>query len=370
MTQPPQPIDVAPMAFTVARRLGTVDQPAQVDARRLARVGVAAPSARRAGSQRPASTTIRGLVVLMLITVMLTYGCAVDPPQQQPGPIGSVPGDPTAQPTGGTTAAATAGTDKLLVIIEENKSVADVEQHMPVLAAESARYGHADQYYALTHPSLPNYLVIAGGSLFGVTDDEGPEVHQLTGPSVFGQLHAAGHTVKTYAEAMDSNCTTHNQDRYAVRHNPWTYFTDNTERSLCKQFDVPAGTTTTGPLVDDVTRGRLPTFSLVIPDICNDGHDCSAATADRWLSRWLPILTNGPDFRSGHLTILVTWDEDDRTSGNRIACVVMNPALNGRTVATRLDHYALSAAISDLGHQSPLRDAKASPDLLTAFGLQ
>jgi len=357
------------MAFTVARRLGTVDQPAQVDARRLARVGVAAPSARRAGSQRPASTTIRGLVVLMLITVMLTCGCAVDPPQQQPGPIGSVPGDPTAQPTGGTTAAATAGTDKLLVIIEENKSVADVEQHMPVLAAESARYGHADQYYALTHPSLPNYLVIAGGSLFGVTDDEGPEVHQLTGPSVFGQLHAAGHTVKTYAEAMDGTCITHNQDRYAVRHNPCTYYTDSTERAWCKRFDMPTGTTTAGPLADDVTRGRLPTFSLVIPDICNDGHDCSAATADRWLGRWLPIIKSGPDFRSGHLTIVVTWDEDDGTTGNRIACVVINPALTDQTVDTHLDHYALSAAISDLGHQPPLRDAEAAPNLLRAFGL-
>ncbi len=108
---------------------------------------------------------------------------------------------------------------------------------------------------------------------------------------------------------------------------------------------------------------------MVIPDICNDGHDCSAATADRWLSRWLPIITSGPDFRSGHLTIVVTWDEDDGTSGNRIACVVINPALAAQTVDARLDHFALSAAISDLGQQPPLRDAEAAPNLLTAFGL-
>ncbi len=343
-----------------------------MEARRWPRTGPTNSSDCLAGLPRPADTTIRALAVLVLTTLMLTCGCAAELPPQQPVASATVSATaplPTTQTTGDATATAAAGEDKLLVIIEENRSVADVEQHMPVLAAESARYGHADQYYALAHPSLPNYLVIAGGSLFGVTDDEDPEAHQLSGPSVFGQLHAAGHTVKTYAEAMDGTCITHNQDRYAVRHNPWTYFTNSTERSLCKRFDMPTGTTASGSLVHDVTRGELPTFSLVIPDICNDGHDCSAATADRWLGRWLPILKSGPDFRSGHLTIVVTWDEDDGTTGNRIACVVINPALTDQTVDTHLDHYALSAAISDLAQQPPLRDAETAPNLLTAFGL-
>ena len=27
---------------------------------------------------------------------------------------------------------------------------------------------------------------------------------------------------------------------------------------------------------------RLPTLSFVVPDLCNDVHDCSTATGDTW----------------------------------------------------------------------------------------
>jgi len=306
-----------------------------------------------------------------LLVILLLAGCGAGttrtpPADRSPGQAATAPvmsGSP------GASASNPQSAGKLLVIVEENRSTADVTAHMPYLTAAAARYGSATQYHALAHPSLPNYLVIAGGSLFGVTDDRDPSAHPLSGPSVFGQLLAAGHTTKTYAEAMQGTCATENQGRYAVRHNPWTYFTDPAERTACAKFDVPAGTTTSGPLVDDVKAGQLPTFSLVIPDICNDGHDCSAATADRWLQDWLPVIESGPDFTDGNLTIVVTWDEDDGSDGNRVAFVVVNPKLTGRAVDSQLDHYALSATISALGGQPPLREANGAPDLLHAFGL-
>ena len=98
------------------------------------------------------------------------------------------------------------GVEKVLVIVEENRSVSDVAAHMPFLMSRARSYGTATHFYAISHPSLPNYLVLAGGSTFGVTDDDVPAAHQLHGPSLFGQLLAAGRTAKTYAEAMPSNC--------------------------------------------------------------------------------------------------------------------------------------------------------------------
>jgi acid phosphatase len=114
---------------------------------------------------------------------------------------------------------------------------------------------------------------------------------------------------------------------------------------------------------------------MLIPDNCHNGHDCSIGTTDRWLRSWLPAIKNGPDFRSGRLAIVITWDEDDRSTDNRVAMVVIHPALKGRnlkarTVTTRLDHYALSATISRLGGARPLRNADEAPDLLDAFGLK
>jgi acid phosphatase len=284
-----------------------------------------------------------------------------------------------AEPTGSRTSGSSpspvaARVDKLLVIVAENKRAVDVSRRMPFLKSQSRSYGSASKYYAVTYPSLPNYLVMVGGSTFGVRDNGNPKRHPRKGRSVFGQLLASGRTAKTYAESMPRNCARRDKGSYAVRHNPWTYFTDPAERAACRRYNVPSGSPTAGALADDIARGELPNIGLMIPNNCNNGHDCPIGTTDRWLRSWLPTIKNGPDFRSGRLAVIITWDEDDRSSDNRVAMVVLHPVLKGRNlkarkVATRLDHYALSATISRLGRARPLRDAEDAPDILAAFGL-
>jgi hypothetical protein len=77
---------------------------------------------------------------------------------------------------------------------------------MPLLASQAKASATASNYYAVTHPSLPNYLALAAGSTFGVTNDATPGYHRLAGPSVFGQVIAGHQTAKTYAEGMTGNC--------------------------------------------------------------------------------------------------------------------------------------------------------------------
>ena len=38
---------------------------------------------------------------------------------------------------------------------------------MPYLAGLAGEFGRTTAYRAVTHPSLPNYLAVAGGSTFG-----------------------------------------------------------------------------------------------------------------------------------------------------------------------------------------------------------
>ena len=308
--------------------------------------------------------------------------CAVTP--RTVDPVGGAPTN-TAQPNSGTgpspssvasgsthsttTAPNHEGVSKLLVIVAENRSRAQVADQMPFLMSQGRSYGTATRYHAITYPSLPNYLVLAGGSTFGVRENGDPSDHQLSGSSVFGQLLAAGHTAKTYAEAMPANCALNNDGTYVVRHNPWTYFHDPAERTACRKFNVASGSPGDGALADDIAAGTLPTFSLLIPDNCHNGHDCSSATTDRWLKSWLPAVKNGPDFDSGRLAVIITWDEDDKSSGNRVALVVIHPALKSQRVTTPLDHHALSASISRIAGLRALRNAVRAPDLLTAFGL-
>lgn len=259
---------------------------------------------------------------------------------------------------------------KVLVVVLENHAAADALRAMPYLAGLSRRYAVASAYRAITHPSLPNYLVIAGGSTFGVEDSDPPSSHRLGGPSVFGQVIGRGGTARTYAEGMTRNCQLTSDGRYAVRHNPWTYFASAGERAACVRHDVPSGTPARGALQRDIAAGRLPTFGLVVPDLCNDAHDCDLGVADAWLEPWLRQIEAGPDFRAGRLAVVVTFDEDDATAENHVLTVVLHPRLRGVVVTGRLDHHSLSAVGSRLVGATPLRKAAGSRDFLEAFGLR
>jgi hypothetical protein len=304
--------------------------------------------------RRPVATVAIGLLVAL---VAVLGGCSQGSGRavSSAASAGTVGSSSAARPT------------KMLVIVVENHSAKAATAGLPRLAAAEARYGTAARSFAVAHPSLPNYLAIATGSTFGVHDDRPPAAHRLTGQSVFGQVLAAGKVAKTYAEGMTSNCQAQPSGRYAVKHNPWPYVV--AERASCLRYDVPAGSTTRGALHRDLVAGALPTFALLIPDLCHDAHDCSLATADRWLGHWLDALLAGPDFRAGRLAVVVTFDEDDNHAHNQILTAVLHTSLHAKTVRTRFDHLALSRSVSGLVHRGGLRDARRAPNLLTLFGL-
>lgn len=262
---------------------------------------------------------------------------------------------------------------KLLTIVEENRSQANALATMPYLRAVASHYGRTTNYRAITHPSLPNYLALAGGDTFGVTDDRGPSYHHIAGASVFDQALAHGRTATTYADGMPSACYlgySSAAPRYAVRHNPWTYFSDPLRRSNCQHHDLPLGTTTAGSLATDVHNGTLPNVGLVIPDTCHDGHDSGCtASSDAWLKSWVEKVQSGPDWLSGRLAIVVTFDEDDSSSGNAVLTAVLSRYLAPTSTSIALSHYSWTRWADELA-LSPLQGHAANgPSLRTPFGL-
>jgi hypothetical protein len=261
---------------------------------------------------------------------------------------------------------------KVLVIVEENHSAAQMLAGLPYLNRLATRkYGYARHYRAITHPSLPNYLAIAGGSTFGVTNDDspagnGPKVGRAR--SVFDQAIAHGYTAKTYAESMPSNCYAHPSGKYAVKHNPWAYFASG--RRNCARYDVPMGTPHHGHLARDIASGHLPNVGMAIPNLCNDAHSCSLATANTWLKRWLPLLLHSRAFTSGRLAVVVTADEGNYSGSNDVLTVVLHaPGRGGRATSTRLSHYSLSKFLSAISGAHALRHARHAHGLGHAFGL-
>ena len=293
----------------------------------------------------------------------------LSPTSAEPSETATVGSTPPASPKKGQV-------NKLLVIIEENHSLAQMTTQMPYLNRLARQYAYADHYTAIRHPSLPNYLAIAGGDTFGVADDSKPSHHVIPGRSVFGQALASNLTAKVYQESMLSNCAlTGNADKgYGVKHNPWAYFVD--ERTACRTFDVPA---TSFPA--DAQANKLPNAGLLVPNLCNDAHDeklggCDLGTADRYLASALPAVLNSSDFKSGNLAVVVTADEDDTssrdTNGGAVLTVVLQAGLNGShlVVKTPLTHYSLSRLYSQVLGAAPLNQAAKAPDMAKAFNLK
>jgi phosphatidylinositol-3-phosphatase len=331
---------------------------------------------------------LRSMATAVLAGIVVLTGCSATPtPGSQPesSPVATTkatdrPRPPTPSPSGHTTSGHTPSSTprsspaagqvrpplvtKVLVLVVENHSLDQMRAQMPYTFSVAQRYGYATAYHALTHPSLGNYLAIAGGSTFGVVDDRDPVAHQLHGPSVFSQALVAGRTATLYAEGMPGTCAQDSGgDQYVVRHNPWTYFID--DRAACAQYDLPVTR-----LSPDIDAQRLPNVGMVIPNLCNDAHDCSLATADEWMRTTVEELLAGPDWRSGRLAIVITADEDDHNADNQVLTVVLHPGLQHVVVDAPLTHLSLSRFLSEVLHQPPLREAADATSLGAAFGLR
>ena len=308
--------------------------------------------------------------VLAAILALGASGCSTA------GTTPSVPASPTGQPgpapatTPTPTAAVspapsnrTGAVTKVLVFVEENHSLAQMKAEMPYTFGLGQRFGYATHYTAITHPSLPNYIAVAGGQTYAITNDDSPGANPVAGTSVFGQAVASGKTAAVYADGMEANCATSDGGTdYAVKHNPWAYFTG--ERAACGRYDVPVDR-----LGAAIAGGTLPNVAMVIPNLCNDAHDCPLATADTWFKGWMTRVFAGPDWKSGHLAVVLTADEDDQSARNTVLTVVIHPSQKAHVVTTALTHYSLTRLYEEVAGTAYLFGAASAPSMATAFGL-
>lgn len=237
----------------------------------------------------------------------------------------------------------------------ENKAVTDVigSSSAPYLAGLSHQCASATDYHGISHPSLPNYLAATSGSTHGVTDDGGPAVHPLPGPSLFSQVVAAGAQWRAYNESMPSPCQASSARLYAPAANPAVFYTSL--RADCLHWDVG---------LDQLNPDSLPAFTFITPNFCHDMHDCSVAIGDRWLSATLPELLDSRSYASGDTAIFVTWDEDDGSKANKVPLLVIAPSVApGSRFGQRLDHYSLLRTTEQMLGLPPLGAAASAPSI-------
>ena len=210
----------------------------------------------------------------------------------------------------------------VFVVTEENTDYVDVtSSSMPYLTGLAAQYGLATQYYANTHPSIGNYFELATGQV--LTNDDGSSTIENV-PNIVRSLVAAGKTWKSYAEDIPNACYLGGDTgNYARKHNIFPLLSDVANDPTGQGCNnVPFTRFAT-----DLANGTLPAFSNIVPNLCNDAHDCSLSTADSWLQTNIAPLIASPVFQQDGLLIIV-FDEsggDNTLGGGRVYWAAISP---------------------------------------------
>lgn len=256
-----------------------------------------------------------------------------------PGPSTSGPG--TAGPGATASASATATSsplrfDHMLLVVLENKASTQIDGNpaAPYLNSLMADSAVLTQSRAVAHPSEPNYLALFSGSTHGITDDRCP-VGLGSQPNLGRQLIDVGLSFAGYSEGLPSvgfaGCSS---GRYAAKHNPVTAF-DN----LPPAVNQPAS-------VFPSDFRQLPTVAYLMPDLCNDMHDCSIGTGDAWMRDHVDAYARWA--RQNNSLLVVTFDEDDNNSDNRILTFIAGARVRPGRYDQPVDHYGVLATIEDL----------------------
>ncbi len=249
---------------------------------------------------------------------------------------------------------------RVMIVVFENADY-DEAIKQPFFASLASRGALLDHFTAEAHPSQPNYVALISGSTQGVKHDANTTVDVT---HVGDLLEDKGLQWKVYAEDYPGNCNLDEQQGYYVRkHVPFLSFLDvQTNPARCNRI-VDAS-----QLPVDIKNGAIPTYSLYIPNLLNDGHNTGADYADKWFSTKFGPLLNNRAFMKG-LLLIVTFDEsqskvDDAGITNHILTILVGDGVKPGAVShASYDHYSLLRLVEDrfdLGHLN-LNDALATP---------
>ncbi|KAJ5130953.1 uncharacterized protein N7515_006992 [Penicillium bovifimosum] len=207
-------------------------------------------------------------------------------------------------------------------------------------------------FYAVTHPSEPNYCAAAGGDTFGMDNDDFKQIPANIS-TVADLLDTKGISWAEYQEHIPhagfqgfnySNQATYRPD-YVRKHNPMVLYNsvvaNNSRARSIKSFE---------DFERDLEDKKLPQWAFITPNMTNDAHDTNITFGAKWERKWVSKLLQDEYFFNDTL-LLLTFDEDDTyTKGNRVFSVLVGGAvpehLRGTKDDTFYTHYSSIASVS------------------------
>jgi acid phosphatase len=236
----------------------------------------------------------------------------------------------------------------VVLVVLENQNYADVvgSANAPYLNSLMTQGALATNYYANTHPSIGNYMMLTTGNI--VTNDD-EYTGTVSPPEIVSALTGAGMNWMVYAEAIPAaGYTGGDTGLYLKRHDPLSYFTD-VEGTAAANNIVPFAELATA------AGGTLPDFTMVVGNIYDVGHNCEPTVtncttavelqqADAWLKATVPQILSNASFQASGL-LVITFDEsstDNTNGGGQVAAVLLGTNVKAGYQATGLyQHQSL-----------------------------
>lgn len=273
---------------------------------------------------------IGGLAVCLAITMTGSAGATAAPSQPS-----------AAARTAATAPAVPAYSHVVLVMLENHEQSQIIGSSNAPYLTYLARHGaNFTNSYGVQHPSQPNYLELFSGSNHGVNDDSCP--HTFAANNLGHQLIASHRSFRTYAESLPAaGSLVCSKGNYARRHVPSTDFSDLSQRAVTKTLAAfPAN------------FNNLPTFSWVTPNLWDDMHNGPVSVGDAWVKKHLNAYAQWAKLHNSLL--IVTFDEDDRLGGNKIATIFYGAHIRVGNYTERVDHYRVLRTLERMYKLAPL----------------
>lgn len=290
------------------------------------------------------------------------------------------PPAPSVSATSSGTTPVTRAVPHVMVIVEENRGYAATLGSCfadPYLCSLASTYASLTSWYAIAHPSAPNYLALESGGVQGISSDctpDGGGCGPFQSLDLGAELSGAGIPWLAYMESMPLPCDrVGGSGDYAEKHNPFLYF--GAERgSGCAAHVVPYPGA--GSMAATLDSSAPPDFVWITPNLANDMHDGSVAQGDAWLHANLPAVLASAWF-ADHGTVIITMDENDASpsgsccgnaAGGRVPMIVLSANAHGRGgIDARGDHYTTLRTIEAAFGLPLLGNAASAPGDFSAL---
>lgn len=266
--------------------------------------------------------------------------------------------------------------DRVVLIVLENEGTRDALSD-PFFSQLTRNAAWFSNYYAIAHPSFPNYIALVAGSTLDRVDDHRPP--PLKSATIVDRLEAKGLTWKSYAENYPGRCflgsaagagkltpTATPTELYVRKHVPLLAFASiQQDRNRC------GNVVNADQFMEDVRSGALPNYSFYTPNMFNDGHDTSLGVASKWVSGFLDRLHAARGLE--RTLVIVTWDEGAGSDfrANKVLALLLGDVVNPGQYRQEMSHYSLLRSIEDNFGLEPIadgdREARPLPQAVWRF---